>query len=520
MAGRVTVVVLDNGATSVQVPNGNTQLVIGCCGGGVVGIPFASTSPSNILTTFDYGPLTEAMGLVAAVGGVPIGVKATTTTPGAASAVVATAGNTGTSVMTVTGTPKDNYFVIVTCTTAGTIATGPVGITVSLDAGRTKSPPIAMGTATTYAVPNTGVTLNFTSAAIGLGDTYTFGTTEPAWNAAGIQSAITAFLSSQYGKLGVGSIHIVGGSTILNGTVGATGSDMVSIGGYLQTARTNQFVFTRAYISARDTKVPVPYGGAAETDAAWQTAINTDFTGQSLNADTTGRTSVCAAYWNMQSQFVNGMGVAPRFRRSVAYAAAQRQVQIPPQRMPSRVKDGALAPIVISPADKSDGFNYHDESITPGLDTTTGGSGGHFSTTTTIQGKSGVYLQHANLFSPTGSVYGFMPQGLVIDIACSIAYQVGVTEIDNDVRLTPSGSMDPRDATTISNSITSAIANNMTMAGMLTSSPANPKGCTAVVDQQANVQATGNVPITVLVNGKGYILTETIGVGFQPPTGN
>jgi hypothetical protein len=453
--------------------------------------------------------------MIAAVGGTPVMVKATTATAGAASSVTAGAGNTGATVMTVSGTPVDTYYVLVTCVTAGTVGTGPVGITVSLDNGRTTSPPIQLGTATTYTIPNTGITLTFTAATMGLGDTQTFGTHEPLWNDSGIQATITAFLASTYGKQGVGSVHFVGGSTVTNMAVGAAGSDMVAIGGYLQTARKNQFVFMHAYMSARDAKPPTAFGGTAESEATWMTAIETDFQGQSLNSDTTGRTSICAAYWNMQSQITICLGMAPQYRRSVAYAVAQRDVQIPPQRMPSRVKDGALSPIVISVTQSTDGFVYHDESINPGLDTTTGGAGGNFSTTTTIQGKAGVYLQHANLFSPAGSSLGYMPLGHVLDIGCSIGYQEAVNEIDDDVRLTTTGTIYPPDASTIQTTIANAIKANMANAGMLSATAQNPQGCTVVIDLNANVQATGNVPITITLFQKGYILEITLTIGFS-----
>jgi hypothetical protein len=223
----------------------------------------------------------------------------------------------------------------------------------------------------------------------------------------------------------------------------------------------------------------------------------------------------------MTSELTNGLGVSPRFRRPVSYALAQRVSNIAVQRMPSRVKDGALSPIVIGVADKADGFVYHDESLTPGaFDTNTGGAA-HLSTTTTIQGKSGVFMLHANLMSQVGSVIGFLPQGNVIDQACSIAYQVGINNIDDDVRTIPAtGTLDPRDAQTIGDAISMGIKTNLTDKGALIAAPANPFGCTTTVDQTHVVNTLqggdGNVPIQVQLFGKGYVLTETISVGFAP----
>ena len=516
MAGRVSIIILDNGASSASVAQSSTQLVIGTSSLGTVGAPFASTSLPNISTNFGVGPLPEAMGLVAAVGGVPIGIKATANTAGAVGAVTTVGG--GTSVVTATGTPFDTLYILMTVVAAGTIGTAGITFTISYDAGRTTSPLIALGTATTYLVPNSGITLNFAAGTMLVAQTNTVATVEGLWNDAGIQAAITAFLGSSYKTPGVGSVHVVGGAVATNLASGAAGADMMAIGGYLQSARLTQYVFNRAIISARDTKVPVAYGGAAETEAAWMTALNTDFQGQSLNYDTSGRICACAAYWNIQSAFaLPGLGVAPRYRRSVAYALAQRVVLIPRQRMPSRVRDGALSPIVTSPADKLDGFLYHDESISPGLDSTTGGAGGNFATTTTIVGKNGVFLQHANLMAPTGSQYGYLPQGFVTDDACSLAYQTGINNIDDEVRTVGTGTIDPRDAASIGLSIQTAIAVNMTNQGELTASATMPDGCTAIVDQTINVAANG-VAINLTLNRKSYILKETITIGAQPGT--
>ncbi len=518
MAGRVSIIVLDNGATAVQVPTSSTQLVIGTSSTGTVGQVYASTSPQNITNTFGFGPMPEAASMVAAVGGVAVCVRATSNTAGAASTVTHT--GTGTSVVTVSGTPLDTYYFLVTVVTGGTVGTAGCVITVSYDNGRSASPQIALGTANTYVIPNSGVTLNLAAGTLVAGDTFTIGTTEPLWNTAGVQAAINAFLASAYKANGIGSVHIVGGSTATNFAIGAVGSDMVAIGGFLQSLRTNQYIFTRGIMSTQDAKPPVAFGGTGESEATWEARVNSDFTGQSLNSDTTGRLSVTSAFWNMTSQLTNGLGNSPRFRRPVSYAVAQRVVQISPQQMPSRVRSGALSPIVIGVGDKADGFVYHDESISPFFDSNTGGAG-HLSSTTTIQGQSGIFLLHANLMGQIGSVIGFLPQGLVLDIACSIAYQIGVLNIDDDVRTVPAtGTIDPRDAVTIQNAIASAIKANMTDRNMLVGSAANPYGCTVTVDQTHIFNTLqggdGNLPIQLQIFGKGYILTETISVGFAP----
>jgi hypothetical protein len=43
-------------------------------------------------------------------------------------------------------------------------------------------------------------------------------------------------------------------------------------------------------------------------------------------------------------------------------------------------------------------------------------------------------------------------------------------------------------------------------------------GSTVVIDPLAPIGLTGNVPITVRLAKRGYILTETINIGFSTPS--
>jgi hypothetical protein len=223
------------------------------------------------------------------------------------------------------------------------------------------------------------------------------------------------------------------------------------------------------------------------------------------------RLCVGAGNWNMPSAFTNPSAGTPRFRRNVAWAAAAKQVGIPPQRHLGRVKDGPLPTIVIdSTNDPQDGFIYHNESQTAGLDYLFSGAGGRFMTTTTRK-KPGVFITNPLLMATLPTQFSIMPYGNVMDIACAIVKQVGDDFINEDIRLNPNGTIFENDAKFLESTFTSAINSEMLANKMI--SP----GTVVVVDRTNNVRNTGQVNVTITIVSRGYILSMKITIGFNNP---
>jgi|SRR5215469_5368614 len=499
--GYASVTLSDNGGASVVVPGQSLQLVIGCSSAGTVGQLVATRSALTLNNTFSWGPLPEAASLTCAAGGTVLAIRATSTTAGSASTVHFT--GSGTSVITVTGTPFDTYYFKYKAITGGTIAVAGIQFQVSLDAGRTFSPTINLGTANTYAVPGTGVTLNFGAGTVVAGDAATFGTVEPMWNDAGILAALTAYANSPYAFNPIGSIHIVGGAV----AGGAAGADATAIGGNLEGAVVGAAainpLFNSAILSARDASPATIWGGTGETDGVWSGLIETDY-----SAVAQKRIAACAAYWNMPSGLTNPLGMAPRFRRSVAYAVAARTVQIQPQRSWGRVKDGPLANIVVDPVnDPSDGFVYHnDATVAPA-----GLGDFRFVTTTLRSGKQGVFIRLANTMAVTGSQYSSWPLIAVADFAATILQQVGTNLINDNVRILQSGAIDPRDAVAIQNGMKTQLDAQMTNQQMVSST-------LVVVDQTINTQLTGAINYTATLTARQVVLQINGTLTYSNPT--
>lgn len=486
----VSIIIADNGASAAQnLPLSNVQVVLGCATGGTVNLPTATTNPATLVANFVGGPLVEAAGLVCANGGTVIAMALPIVTTGTATAVIATVPGSSTSVVTVTldGTNGawDDYNVRMKCLTGGTIGTTGIVVQISLDAGRNYGPLIALGTAVTYAISNSGLTLNFAAGTMVAKDYWSFSTAAPKWNAAGVAAALAILGASQYAVQGWGSLHLVGS---------ATAGECASVQSNLDTFAT-QFVYTRAITSARDAAVPTAWGGSTETESAWISSLATAFSAQS-----TKRVCTAAGCYNTKSPFPNASAGAPAYRRSLAWSDAVRRVLVATQRRGGAVSDGNLTTIVVDPAsDPGDGFIYHDERVTPGLDAA------RFMTAMTWIKRQGFYVCQERLMSPTGSQFTELVLGNVIDVASDIGYATGVQEISSDLRLTAAGTLFEADALQLQGSLNAALADGMVSVGMVSDA-------FAVVNLTANVLVTKTIPIAISIRPKGYIdfVVETI----------
>jgi len=494
-SGNVNITIVDNGGSSILVPASSVQVVIGCSSAGTVNQIVATRSLTTLASTFGTGPLPEAAGLAILRGATVIAIRATSNTAGAAGTVVTT--GTGTSVTTVTGAATDDYFVQFTVLTGGTIGTGPIIFTISLDAGRTTGPSISLGTANTYAIPGTGLTLHFAAGTLVAGDIVRFATTAPTWNDAGIAAALSALQASQYAISGWGGgTHIVGVAAGADATTfesGAPGFDQLAAG----------YLFTGFFCSARDAHAPTAWGGAGETEATWMAAIESDYSAVSAK-----RGLCCAGYYNMPSAFTNAVAGAPRYRRSLAWAQAARQVEIQAKTHSGRVKDGSLVQIVVDPTnDPSDGFIYHDERINVGLDVNLPGGAGRFCAAWTRPGYPGFFITNPTMLAPAGSDFFIWPLRAVMDLACTIVHQSAQLYIDDDVRVNKNGTIYENDAKTIEGSIYQALKDNLIATSQISAA-------TVAVDRTNNILTTKTVNITITITSRGYVLQENVTISY------
>lgn len=431
-----------------------------------------------------------------AAGATVLFMKAATATPGSASAPTAFA--TGTSAVTVTGTPLDDYLVKFLVTKGGTRGTAGIKFKLSLDAGRTYGPEIALGTAVTYAIAGTGLTLDFGVGTMVAGEFVTFGCVGPRTDTSGVSACLTALEASPYSVTGWGSLHIVGEWT---------GAEAATIQGFLDTLVASK-TWTRAIISTRDASPPAGYGGTGENDATWAAAIAADY------APLDGK-RICAAagYYNMASKFSIVAAGLPRYRRSGAWALAARQVRFGgslrggPQTHAGRVSDGALTEIIVDPTnDPIDGFVYHDELTSPSL------TDARFCAFTRRKKKPGIFVRDPRLMSPPGSSFQLLPHGLVMDIGCSLEHQVMEENVNADVRTNDNGTIDEIAAQHIEEVMSAALRDQMVAKNMIS-------GFTFSIDRTNNVLATSQVNYTSELRARAYVLQINGSIQFGNAVG-
>ncbi len=520
-AGEVNIQVIDNGSAAINVPAQSTQLVIGCGNLTHATAPVsdyqivATRQPSTLLASFGPTALVEAAALAILAGGTVLAMSVPVTTKGTATAPVLSQGSgatlgTASPSVALDGTQGayDDYYVVAKVVTGGALATAGITLQFSLDAGRNYGPIVALGTALTYTIPSTGmvITLGVGAATLVAGNLIRFSTTGPAWAIADVQTALAKFKASPYSNADVGSVHIVGGGTGgISGTPPAmSASEIAALSngstGTLDTL-TQSYLFERAIVTLRDASGPAAFGGSAESEATWITALGL------LSSTTTGNNGlrICpnAGYYNTPSAYPLALTGSSSYRRSLAWSLAAREVAIPPQRHAGRVKDRALSTIVVNPAtDPLDGFVYHDELTTPGIDAL------RITSARTRRGLGvAFYIVNPNLSSTPGSAFTLLPLGLVMDRACTIVHEVGQEVINEDVRLNTNGTLVENDAKAIEDALGTALKTRMLAANMIS-------GYLVAVDRTTNVRSTNAVNVAVTLDARGFVLQENVTISF------
>jgi hypothetical protein len=511
--GDVEITLSDGQGGVVVAPLSSVQAVIGWAPTGTPYQIVSTQNPATLQSVFTAGPLVEAASLVCAAGGTVLAVSVPLTAKGLASAVGYSSTNAyhtagGTAALTLDGTNGawDDNYLVVECVVAGTVGTGPgPSIQISVDAGRNFGPAISLGSATSYAIANSGITVGFTGAyAMAVGDAFYWQTIGPKWNLGAVQTALNTLGGSQYGIVGWGSTHLVGndssstggsGTTFTGGVDGASAATIETYADSLAAA----YTYTRIMLAARDAAAPAQYGGSGETDATWYGNISNDYSAVSAK-----RIMACAGYYNTPSATGQNTSYGtPARRRSLAWATAARTATITPQVMQSRVSDGALSNIIVNPSsDPLDGFVYHNDGSNGPLDTA------RFCSARTRKGKPGYFVSHPNLMSPLGSQYNWWPKGAVIDIAAFLVHQLGDDFIDSDMRVNANGTLYINDVNKIQDHIGAGIDAVLLAQGWVS------QATVVVVDQTANVAATSVVPLTVTVYGRGYVDEIAATLGF------
>lgn len=374
--------IIDGALGTVPPTAAQVSVVIGVCSLGVPLTIYSFTDPTTLQQTLGTGPAVEvAVQRLQQSGGNVLVVPVTASVAGANGAVTKT-GAVGASVVTITGTPVDQFDVVVTIVVGAALPTsGAATFTYSLDGGRTVSGVISLPVAGTYAIPGTGLTLNFSAATVGAGDSYAFTSTAPFYSTTDLNAALTPLGQSQYQ---FGFVHVVG----VAATAAASASMAAALDTTLNSWAVNLFRYVFGIVEA-----------AQDTDANLVSAFA---------AFTSVRVLVHAGFAYMQSAISGRL-----FKRNGAFAVGARFALIPASEDAAWVGRGPVKGIV-APPNLTSGL-IRDEFITPGLDAA------RFCTLCTIPGVAGYFVTNPNMMAPVGSDYTLAQFRRVMDVACSVA---------------------------------------------------------------------------------------------------
>lgn len=396
----VTITKLD-GQTGVVRPGADGVLLILAPAEKGQLVPASYAKTKDVVTEYGAGLLSEFASHVLDRTKKPIvAVRGSASTAAVLSAV--TAAGAGTSVVTVSGTPLDDYRGIVKFVVGGTVGVAGAVYKYSLDGGVNWSRELALGTATSAVLTGSGITVNFAAGTLLADSTFSFAATAARFQNADIVTALEAIRLS---SLRFEAILVAGP---LDATMVAT----------VQTWITAREAEGRYYTFLANTR----WKTSVETDAAYKADLDPIF------ANTVAASGlVCADSFEATSAITGRVQ-----QRDFALSVAARSMAVDIGTSPSWVALGPLDGCVIK--DAKGNPLHHDESQSPGLSDT------RFTVARTFGGQDdpeGTFINLPLLFSQSGSDYVIYPHMRVMNRACSIAKQLLTKRLQAGVEKVP-----------------------------------------------------------------------------------
>jgi hypothetical protein len=350
--------------------------IVGPAVGGTVNLPAAYGKTAGVVSAYTRGPLVKRACRWITTYSQPALLCKTGASTAGTNGTIDVTGITGTSAVTNGATIADDAYELgFIIRTGGTIGTAGITYQTTRDGFRTLDPVTALGTGTSITVPNTGGA----TFALGVGtlitnDTAKRITTAPNFNAAEIGAALTALKQST----------IKWDVCLIAGDIDAAIFDAI------ETAFAG--MPDRTWVGG--TRIPL----VAESEATYLTAMNTIF---SSKATKNGVLCFGAA------KITDGLDFNS-YRQSTAVHIGMQIASLSEEQDPAWLGFGPAKGVDIRSA--AGNADEHDELINPGADDS------RYSTLRTWEGREGVFITNARLFSSTGSDFEFVQHRRVFGI--------------------------------------------------------------------------------------------------------
>jgi hypothetical protein len=386
----VTQTVTDGALGNVAAVAALTFALIGQASLPTVNTVYTLRSLQQVRTVLGYGPLAELAALVLLACGGRATLLCIKPTATAGSLVAGT--QVGSGLGTVgdsSSAPNDDYDLVVKIVVAGAVATAT--FVYSLDGGRTWSSEIA--TAATYAIPNTGVTLAFSSGPGNFvaGDQYPFEVKGPSTSVSNLNTALDA-LDADGREFSL--LHAVG--------IPTDAATCNSVAAALSTKLAALATKHRYAIAFNDPPEAVAIGSlrSAMTTTDWKVLTTFDFV--PLTSVLSGRTEKRPSSWMLFAR-------ACQVPISVALHATDPTESGP--------LDSTRVARLKSLQGEAVTYSYHDE-----FTATTSADDGRIASLRTWPGETGVYIARARTLALLTSDFTELHRGRVMNEACSVAY--------------------------------------------------------------------------------------------------
>jgi len=379
------------GATSAADTPG--LAIIGNCSGDLaVATPTRVRRIADVIDLCESGPLCSiAALLIDHLGSSVILVNSGQTTAGSYGTITKSISGTTDVTGNATTKPVDQFDVVVTVVTGGTVGTTGIEYTYSLDGGLTTSQTQSLGTATSITLPGDAKFDLESAETLVAGDSFTCRTEAPKWNDAQMTAAITALQNYQQPWEGAFILGPITATNVAN--IETSGTALFNAGD------PKWFLtdFRRRNVSG-------------ETRAQYLTAYQTAFASTPCKFTSIGYDVVKA----LSSESVYGSSKW-RIKRQMSVLAALRIMSIRPGKDPAHVRLGPMPPafqIALADGNPDD----HDERLFPGVDALRGSS-----LMSRGPSKPGVYIKNVRIHSAAGSDFEFIQHRRVMNVAERVA---------------------------------------------------------------------------------------------------
>lgn len=556
---------VQDGALGSRIGRGeNICAVAGCAEKGPFTLGLFSKA-SSLVSLHGFGPAVEKACAFIEDTGKPVLFRRLTTSVAGSSSPVDEDFVLGTSVVTLTGTPRDDYEGRFEVMTGGTIGVVGIVFRYSLDGGRTFSPKIALGTAATYLIPNTGLTLNFGAGTLLLGDFALWYSTAPQWAASEFatlfnefkalsqlwpllcvvgpaaktdldsletQVAAYATVTKRYmrtitsARVPHRAARLTGNPTVTFAAAGRTATrgtgSWINDGfkvGMMMTVDSALNDWTYEILTVTATVITLVVGSTLvdegpvsgvvatgkETHEKYTSLVRAEF-----DPFVTKRIGTSAAAVRAETA-ISSHVANWKFRRHPSWPAVTRFFQFGPHESLAKVKNGPL-PSRYQILNKDGKLEEHDSRAESGL-ASLDGSNGRFITVQTHDGFGGIYIAVPSLMHDVGSDFTRVHLGAVMDIACTVAQRTLTLELAADVVLGDDGFITEDAANTIERSV------NQRLNQSLLSPPQVKASDAFLVLSRSDQLAVPGTPLTgkLSVIPLGYTEAITIDVSFLNP---